>query len=291
MRGVGEATAAVTVVNALPTGVGSAVGVEIPATAQVSIEERRGGPSEFIVAHAQETPVVRTALVRAVERWFPGRSLRVELDLHSEIPVAKGLKSSSAVASAIHLAIARAAGERPTAEEVAGWSASTGREAGVSATGAFDDALAGLIPGFVVTENPTLRLLGSGAVEPGLGVVLWVPTAHHPSSPELLLRFRERTDDGHVAADLALNGDWWAAMERNTELVESVMGYDYRPLRVQARRQGAVASGVSGLGPALALVASDRDSEALTALKPIPGAEVRTCQFSRRSRLPWGGGS
>ena len=79
----------------------------------------------------------------------------MEIEIVSDIPVAMGLKSSSAVSSAGLLAVARASGATRPPLEIAKLSAQVSRETGVSATGAFDDALAGLASGVVVTNNYT----------------------------------------------------------------------------------------------------------------------------------------
>jgi shikimate kinase len=61
-----------------------------------------------------------------------------------------------------------------------------------------------------------------------------------------------------------------------------VMGYAYGPVREEARRRGAVACGTSGLGPALAIVASrDRLPIALEHL-PRDRGEVKIVGLSRR---------
>ena len=57
------------------------------------------------------------------------------------------------------------------------------------------------------------------------------------------------------AVDAVLAGDWTGAMAANSTIVEKVMGYRYGPLREAVARAGAVAAGVSGLGPAFAAVA------------------------------------
>ena len=88
-----------------------------------------------------------------------------------------------------------------------------------------------------------------------LGVALWMPPGAHPPSPGV--RARTPADDplAAQAAEAALRGEWWSAMELNSELVERAMGYPYATLRETMRRAGATASGTTGLGPAFAVVA------------------------------------
>jgi len=281
MRGVGQATAAITVVNALSTGIGCAIGIELAvrASAEITLREQGGSVLDIRPAESQ-TPLVRAALTAAIAQFLPSRDVRVELEVASDIPVAMGLKSSSAVSSAVLLAVARASGSSRPPLEIAKLSAQVSRETGVSATGAFDDALAGLESGVVVTNNYTDELLRSGPVEPGLGVALWMPPGVHPPSPGVRSRFP--TDDplAAQAAEAALRGEWWSAMELNSELVERAMGYPYAPLREAMRRAGATASGTTGLGPAFAVVARKERLEAILSALPQTAGARRALRFT-----------
>ncbi len=291
MRGVGEATAAITVVNALPTGIGGAVGVELRVRAEVTLERVAGAAPDVEFEPATAKTPLATEALRLAHSVFPVSGYDpVRLSIRSAIPVAQGLKSSSAVASAIALAVADASGRPHGPEAVAALSARAGRAAGVSATGAFDDALAGVSGGLVVTDNLHDRLVRVLALPPDLEVGLWIPPGTHPPSPTTHERFRAEAARSHLAVEAVLRDDWPVAMELNSELVERVMGYAYGPLRDEARRHGAVATGTSGLGPALAVVASrDRLSAALEHL-PRDRAVVTTVGLSHRPPLATPGG-
>jgi len=289
MPGVGQASAAITVVNALPTGVGCAIGIELFARAEVTVRPvaSAAGGTWNVPADAR-TPLVEEALRTALDRFFPRATVEATLSLRSEIPAGRGLKSSSAVASAVLGAVARSAEATVSAVDLARLSAAVGRRAGTSATGAFDDALAGLRPGFVVTDNLHDTVLREGAVDPEYEVALLVPPTTHRPSPEWAAAFRAQADDGTRAVQAAREGRWWDAMDRNTELVERVMGYRYSDLRHDLRRRGAVASGVSGLGPALATVAPGRRIEEVLDLLPSDSGERLRVPL-RRSSEPSGG--
>ena len=289
MRGVGESTAAITIVNALSTGIGSAVGIELRARAEVELHPA-GSHEKWDVklADAARTPLVITSLTEALHRFAPGSSGSGELTLRSEIPSGRGLKSSSAVSSAVVLAVARATEARIDPIDVARMSAEISRAAGVSATGAFDDALAGLSSGLVVTDNRRGELLKSYPVDPELGVALFVPPNSHRPSPEWISGFAATSDQGQVAVDAALAGDWIGAMRANTELVERVIGYDYSATRSELARRGAVACGVSGMGPALAAIAPRRRLREVVAAFPRTQGERRTLDFSRPGSLSGG---
>ncbi len=279
MRGVGRASGAITIVNALPTGIGCALGIGLYVDAEVTLTPAAPGsahePFGLIADDGVRTPLVETAVRFARRRYSPDATWTTELRLRSEIPPARGLKSSSAVASAIVRAVATAAGAAPSDIEVARLAAEIARAAGLSATGAFDDALAGLSSGFVVTDNTHDELLRTGTADPAWSVALYVPRATHAPSPGWSEEFRRAAADGRRAATASLRADWWTAMDLNSDLVERTMGYDYAELRRLLRELGALGVGVSGLGPSLAVVAPTERIASLEARLPTDGGERR----------------
>lgn len=253
MRGIGRAHGAVTIVNALPTNVGCAVGVSLPVEAE--LELRRTPPSTtptFEITSGSDTPLSRASLLAGLRRFADGADYSVSLKVRSRIPPARGLKSSSAVSGAILRAVGDALGASAAAAEIAALSADLTQEIRLSATGAFDDALAALVPEIVVTDNRARALMRSERPDPSWKVALWIPHQAHTPSVDWAGAFVRESGSGRAAVDAALKGDYLQALARNTELVEQVMGYDYRGLREELRRQGALGSGVSGMGPTLA---------------------------------------
>ena len=282
MHGIGHASSAVTIVNALSTGIGCAAGISLIAAAEVDLEHAGPG-GQIRVESGSDTPLVRSALMGALRRLEPNSDFTVSLVLRSQIPPSKGLKSSSAVSAAIIASVANALHRRLSTIEIAALSAEISQAIGLSATGAFDDALAGLQPGIVVTDNPRRSVLREAPVDDGWEVVLWIPQGTHHASTEWRDRFAARSAEGRAPADAALAGDFLNAMTRNTELVEKIMGYSYRGLREELRRRGALASGVAGLGPTLAaIVPKERSTEVLHAL-PAGRGDRLTVSFMPRS--------
>ena len=253
------------------TAVGSAAGISLAVEAVVDLEPT-SGRSAIVVATDSDSPLVRATLEAALEQWSPARSWSVRLRLRSEIPPAKGLKSSSAVGGAVARAVAGALHLLVTNEEVGRLSADVSQAIGISATGAFDDALATLEPGVHVTDNPARRRLRTDSLDPSWQVILWIPHHAHLPSPVYRDRFHAERDEGRSAEEAALRGDPLAAMRANTEVVERVVGYDYARLRRELLRRGALGAGVSGLGPALAIVTPpERISTVLRTLPPGEG--------------------
>jgi shikimate kinase len=274
MLGVGRSSAAFSVVNAVPTGVGCAHGVRLYAAVTVELGARGAAPT--VEPDSARTPLLAAALEKALGRFpTPGRGI-LHVTVDSEIPIAKGLKSSSAVATAAIRAVANAVGATPPAEEVAHLAADAGRRAGVSATGAFDDALAGLVPGFVLTDNREDRLIARSPADPDWVAVVHVPAGGHRPAPELRDRFAGSTEAA-AAVRAARAGAWAEAMSRNTVVVERAMGYEYGALRARAQAAGALATGVSGFGPALVALAPSAAAERVLATLPAERFVVPLC--------------
>lgn len=282
MRGVGEAYGAITLVNALPTGRGAAAAVELTSTAIATLRPAQDPTEPSIqIAAEQWSPLVEAAAHRALSEFPPPSTSTLTLEIQSGIPVARGLKSSSAVSSALVAAVARASGHRVDAPTVARLSADVSQGIGLSATGAFDDAFASIAGGCALTDNPTRTVLARPHLPDDIEVILWIPRATHGPSVEWHERFRARREEGQAAVDAALEGDLWEAMERNTALVEDVMGYRYAALRDSLREAGAVASGVSGLGPTLATLVPRGAARPVLDLLPRESTEIRTVRFAR----------
>ena len=280
MQGTGFATAAITIVNALATGIGAAVAVDLPVRAAVEVTPVQGkGAGELEFEPGSDSPIVRASLLAALRTYFPSAEVKVRTHVRSDIPRSRGLKSSSAVGSAVVAAVANAAQQQPSPENVAGLVAEVARSIGQSATGAFDDALACARGGLVVTDNVNLATIRTDELDAGWQAVLWIPRGEHAPSPEWAGRFRDVANEARSAADAARAGAYLVAMNRNTELVERVIGYDYRALREELRRKGAIGSGVSGLGPTLAAIADAKSLAAVRRALPRGTAQVLTTGF------------
>lgn len=290
MHGIGRASGAITVVNALPTGVGCALGIGLYVEAEVNLRAAPGSAApesgRLLTTPEWRTPVVEATVRAAIEKFAPPGAWSTELELRSEIPQARGLKSSSAVSTSIALAIATASGESPNPLDVARLSADVSRASGVSATGALDDALAGVSEGFVVTDNRRGDVLRTGSADPAWSALLLIPEARHEPSPKWARSFRTVAEDGRRAVTAALAGDWWTAMELNSELVERTMGYDYHDLRARLRSAGALGSGVSGLGPAFATVGLTERIQELRDLLPSSQGERRVVEIRASKPAP-----
>lgn len=251
MKGSGKSYGAVTIVNAIPSGRGCSMCVDLPLEAEV--EFTRGPGISFKNFGDKCDDRLVKACLNVVSERFRVAYAGARVIVRSQIPVSRGLKSSSAASNAIVLAASRALGQEVSAQEVLEMATEASLRAGVSVTGAYDDAAASLLGGIAVTDNLGKRVISRFDVDEGLRVLIHVPPTRieKPSLELEPLRGARKLFDELV--EMALSKKFWTAMTLNGALYASLMKLDNR-LSVEAIRAGALCAGVSGTGPAVVAV-------------------------------------
>lgn len=258
---------AITVVNAIPAGRGAAMGVDLWTEASVELTD-----DGIDVAAKGPDATVDDELVRTVaERLLPddrGATITVE----STIPVGRGLKSSSAAANATALALSAELGRGRDVLGAVRAGVAAARKAGVTTTGAFDDATASAVGGVCVTDNREDRFLARHRA-PDLEAAIAVPDERKSD--------RSWEPDAYgdprpfeVAHTWAHDGSWQAAMSVNASGVVDGLGLDPEPI-LDALAAGAVACGPSGTGPAVAALAPERSIDAVADALTAAGEVLR----------------
>lgn len=275
MRGVGTTSGAVTVVNALPTGIGCALAVSLPVRAEIDLQPTDApGPPRIHLDRKSESELVRETLRAGLARFAPGERFAGELRIESDVPPGKGLKSSSAVSGAVLRAIASALHQTRRPDELARMAADVAQQIGLSATGAYDDCLATLRGGLALADNSNRTPIHAEAFADDFRVLLWVPPTPHLPSTHWHARFRLEAGAGRQVVEAARAGRWAEAMTLNTSLVERVMGYDYDSLRANLLQRGASMCGVSGMGPTLAVLVPPPQVDAVERGLPTDEGEI-----------------
>lgn len=172
---------------------------------------------------------------------------KLRIVVNSQIPAGVGLKSSSAVTSAVALALIGLLRGKLDVDEAVRVSASVSKKLNISVTGAYDDSYASLLGGLVITSNYEGRLLGRYNVHDEYEVIIGIPgNSKKAINVEGL---RGMSPLGIELSRMIESGKWAQAMTINGLLVASANGYDPSPI-VGAVREGAIAAGISGNGPA-----------------------------------------
>lgn len=253
---IGRAVAygAVTIINAISCGLGAALGVGLRTEARVKLTNEPGRIEGRILSDPSESTVLIEKVVGRVLKHFGLDSqYGAYVETTSNIPIARGLKSSSVAANAITLATASAIGVEIDDMTAINMGVDASIEAGVTVTGAFDDACASYLGNIVVTDNFERRILRVFEPEEDYVILIHVPPRKVYTAKSDVRRMRIIADEIKALHRLALSGDYWLAMTLNGLAYSAVLGYD-ASIAVDALAAGAVAAGLSGKGPAVAAV-------------------------------------
>lgn len=261
MQGKAAAPAAGTVLNALATHRGSAFAIDehTRATVDLFTDEGSDDGDEEIVGEVDGAPDADTRLIETCVEYVldahgepevSGAIVRTE----SDVPMASGLKSSSAAANATVMATLDALEktDRMTREDMARLGVMAARDVGVTATGAFDDASASMLGGVTVTDNDGDDVLAHETVN--WDVLVWSPPEQSFSADANIRRCEQIAPMARLVEDLALDGQYQRAMTVNGLAFCATLEFDTEPL-VEAMRQVEGVS-LSGTGPSFTAVGS-----------------------------------
>ena len=276
MRAQASCFGAGTIVNAIATGRGAAFGLSLRVTATAETKP----PSLGVRVHVRDgldPTLVRSCAQRVLRQG--ARKIGIEVTVTSEIPVSRGLKSSSAVANAVVLACARALGAPLEPFQIIGIGVDAALDAGVTITGAFDDACASFFGGIVATDNRTRKLLVHDRFPEGLVAVVQVPerTITKPSLQGIdFVSIRPQIEE---AFRLALSGDYFRALEVNSAAYAPLLGVDETPA-IRARAAGAKAAGITGTGPSILALTQPAQQDVVRRAMDDGSSEVRVVNLN-----------
>lgn len=266
---------AVSVVNAIATWKGAALGVDLWAEAEAVILSEPRIEGEVLGDPSVDTILIEKAALIVLKRFNLMEEMGVRVVTRSNIPVARGLKSSSAAANAVVLAVTGALDEEIDDLEAVNLGVDACVDARVTITGAFDDACASFFGGLVVTDNREREILLREMFSEDFEVLLKIPskkvkTVDTKEKP--LWVFKDLFLQAHGSA---LKGRVWEAITLNGLLCAVVYGLDTRFI-VDALAAGALAAGVSGTGPTMFAVTPLGEGDAvIDVLERFSGETLR----------------
>ncbi len=265
MIGRGEAHGALTIVNAIAAGKGCAVGVDLRTWAEVELSPGDGVEVTVEGLAGEPTELAARCVSAVLERFSLRR--RAIVRTRSQIPVSRGLKSSSAAANAVILGTLDALGESMGPLEVLRLNADVSMRSGVSVTGALDDAAASLLGGVVLTDNAARTVLKREDWTICGRAVINVPERmiRKAGLPrERIALYRPLVEQ---AFQLAWDERYAEAMMLNSLCYGAALGLD-QELVLKALQAGALGAGISGTGPAVAALVGENERAVLEAMGP-----------------------
>lgn len=223
--------AAGTILNALALGVGSAFGLELEMKVKIDVGEKTS-----VIVNKRE---VESVVAKRILSIF---GVEAHIEVESKIPPRSGLGSSSAFVNALLCALLKEMGEELNAYRILTANARLSLETGISYTGAFDDAAASLLGGFVVSDNRKLKLYRWDKLK-GYAVVL-IPGFNRGKVD--IRKIREDSDKLRAVLPDLFAGEYCSVMKANSEYYCEKIGY---PSDIVKKVWEKVCAGLSGNGP------------------------------------------
>ena len=279
MKGKAEAIShgAATIINAIATGKGAAVGVDLWTKASVTLTDEAGTVKVKILSDSSENPILAEKTVEHILKHFGcEKEFGAKVETQSNIPVARGLKSSSAAANAIALATTTALERSLDDVSVVKLGVDGALDAKVTITGAFDDACASYFGGVVITDNMERKIVKRLEIDEAPVVLFYVPYKKTYTVGSNVQQMKSVASVVKIAYNEALNGNIWAALTLNGLIYSAALSYDPSPA-VDALTAGALAAGLSGTGPAVtAIVAEEKVDSVKEAWQKLEGKILET---------------
>lgn len=251
---------AITLVNALASGKGATVAVRLPTRAKVEVDAVKGGWRVLVNGRRTRSRLAAKSVQGAIRMLGKDpRKYSGSVETKASVPAGVGLKTSSSSSVAIILATLSAFGEDAyEPSEVIRISARASIAAGVSVTGAIDDAASCLLGGANFTDSSSMRVESSAPIGRNLPVVINVPPGRSRRASVGVGYVRKFSGVARSIFSLGREGKAWKAMTLNGLLYCSIYGYSPSDA-IQAIQAGALGAGLSGTGPSIAAVFDDRN--------------------------------
>tara|TARA_B100001167_G_C16762833_1_gene302430 strand:+ start:674 stop:1528 length:855 start_codon:yes stop_codon:yes gene_type:complete len=254
---------AVSIVSAIANKKGATLGISLKVEAIVETSEGKG-----IIIQSENKSLSSRLINKTIEKIVTKKDLeknKITVTLTSEIPTGYGLKSSSAISSAVALACAKIFKPKYTDRQIllAGVEASI--ESKVSITGAYDDACSCYYGGFNVTDNGKRDRIHFERIPSNLMAVVFIPKNRKRGN---LKKLKILSSIFNNAWELTRERKYWEAMTINGLATSSILNSDPKII-VDLIEKGALGASVSGNGPSIAAIVK---KENIQNIKKVFGA-------------------
>ncbi|MDH3765383.1 MAG: shikimate kinase [Nitrosopumilus sp.] len=246
---------AISLVNAIANQKGATLGISLKVEAIVETSQGKG-----IVIKSENKSLSSRLINKTVEKIVSKKYLeqnKIIITLNSEIPTGYGLKSSSAISSAVALACAKIFKPKYTDQQIllAGVDASI--ESNVSITGAYDDACSCYYGGFNVTDNAKKKRIHFEKGPSNLIAIIFIPKNRKRGN---LKNLKILSSVFENAWELARKTNYWEAMIINGLATTSILNSDSKII-INLIEKGALGASISGNGPSIATI-TKKENEA-----------------------------
>ncbi|MBW9220205.1 shikimate kinase [Methanothermococcus sp. SCGC AD-155-N22] len=234
-----------TIINGIATGKGSAFAINLKVKATVEFIDDGKNEIKGIVKDNPniDTTLIELCLKNVLEYLDLDYSGKVITE--TEIPIRSGLSSSSATSNAVVMAAFDALGEKIDDKLVLEIAIKSSFEAGVTVTGAYDDATASYYGGITITDNLERRIIKRDRFKEDIGVLVLIPKLNKNVDVNRMKLIKDYVE---VAFRECLQGNYYRALFLNGLLYASALGFPTN-IPIEAIEKGALTAGLSGTGP------------------------------------------
>ena len=239
---------AVSLVNAISTGNGATLGIDTFVKTRLETKDGTG-----IYITSDDKTISSRLINKVIENIVPKRQLektRLELDFKSNIPTGYGLKSSSAISTAVSMACSKAFKKDMNDKKILKVGVESSIQTKVSITGAFDDACACYYGGFNVTNNYKRDLIFRHPAPKNLEAIIFLPKSRKRGNLKKLKNFKDAFEK---AWEFARKSDYWNAAILNGIATSSILNSNPE-LILKLVKKGAVGATISGNGPSIVAI-------------------------------------
>jgi shikimate kinase len=257
---------AATIVNAIALGKGAAFGIDLWTKAEVKLtDEPHVIVAEIISDPKESTFLLEKTVSRTLKQFNLENSFGAKVKTKSNIPIARGLKSSSVAANATALATIAALGKTLDDKEIVKLGVKAAFDANVTLTGAFDDACASYFGDAVITDNVNREIISTLSLPKDLLVLLHVPSQKIYTADTNVERLQAVKPLVEVVFKQVIDGKIWEALTLNGLIYASALNFE-TTIVIDALAAGAVAAGLCGKGPATTTVVPNDKVDAVKAV-------------------------
>lgn len=278
MKKVVRSPGSATIINAIATGFGSAFGIGLDIVCNAKTQSHSITCSNDV---GVDTSLMELCVSNVFDYYgVDSAEFGLDIETTSELPMASGLSSSSALSNAVTAISSKIISEEFNLEplsdfDIINLAIESSLKAKVTITGAFDDATASYFGGVTVTDNGARKLLIKEPMEE-LPVLVYMPNFISKSGSSDVNKMKLMSPLVETAFEIAKNKDYFKALNLNGLIYAAALGFD-SSIAIEALNAGALASGLSGTGSSfVAICEEDKIDDIKEAWSLLDGRVIET---------------
>ena len=275
MKGKAISYGAISILNAIPMGKGSSLGINLNSEVEIELTNENTDVTVFSNDEKINDVKLINQIISDLFQIYKIDDMGAKIVINSDIPIGQGLKSSSSISNAVTLATLEALKKKMDDLSVIKLGVNSSLKSGVSITGAFDDACACFYGGLIVTDNYSQIILKQASFE-NLQVIIHVPNEKIYTNSVDKLKLEQYSNLSNEVFNLILKEKYFDAMTLNGFIISTSLNLSSK-IALSAINVGALSAGISGTGPATAaLCYKDNVDDIYSEWDKLPGKIIKS---------------